>query len=48
MLRVAVGLTADEVGDVLGMTAAAVRVAQSRALARLRLLAGTLFDEVAA
>jgi RNA polymerase sigma-70 factor (ECF subfamily) len=39
VLRVAVGLSADEVGAVLGMTAAAVRVAQSRALARLRTLA---------
>lgn len=48
VLRVAVGMSADEVGEVLGMTAAAVRVAQSRALARLRNLAGNLFDEVAA
>lgn len=48
VLRVAVGLSAEEVGDVLGMTAAAVRVAQSRALARLRALAGTMFNEVAA
>jgi len=48
VLRVAVGLTAEEVGDVLGMSAAAVRVAQSRALQRLRALAGTMFDEVAA
>jgi RNA polymerase sigma-70 factor (ECF subfamily) len=48
VLRVAVGLSAEEVGGVLGMSAAAVRVAQSRALARLRSLAGTLFDEVAA
>ena len=48
VLRVAVGLSAEEVGDVLGMTAAAVRVAQSRALQRLRTLAGTQFDEVAA
>lgn len=48
VLRVAVGLSADEVGAVLGMTAAAVRVAQSRALARLRTLAGNEFDEVAA
>ena len=48
LLRVAVGLSAEEVGDVMGMSAAAVRVAQSRALARLRSLAGTLFDEVAA
>ncbi len=36
VLRVAVGLSAEEVGDVLGMTAAAVRMAQSRALSRLR------------
>jgi RNA polymerase sigma-70 factor (ECF subfamily) len=48
VLRVAVGLSAEEVGAVLGMSAAAVRVAQSRALARLRTLAGNLFDEVAA
>jgi RNA polymerase sigma-70 factor (ECF subfamily) len=48
VLRVAVGLSADEVGEVLGMTATAVRVAQSRALARLRMLASTLFDEAAA
>jgi RNA polymerase sigma-70 factor (ECF subfamily) len=48
VLRVAVGLSAEEVGEVLGMTATAVRMAQSRALARLRSLAGTLFDEVAA
>jgi RNA polymerase sigma-70 factor (ECF subfamily) len=48
VLRVAVGLSAEEVGDVLGMSAVAVRVAQSRALNRLRLLATTLFDEAAA
>ncbi len=48
VLRVAVGLTADEVGEVLGMTASAVRVAQSRALARLRMLAPSHFDEAAA
>jgi RNA polymerase sigma-70 factor (ECF subfamily) len=49
LLRVAVGLSAEEVGAVVGMTAPAVRVAQSRALARLRTLAGdTLGDEVAA
>jgi RNA polymerase sigma-70 factor, ECF subfamily len=48
VLRVAVGLSAEEVGGVLGMSAAAVRVAQSRALAKLRNLAGNLFDEVAA
>jgi RNA polymerase sigma-70 factor (ECF subfamily) len=48
VLRVAVGLSAEEVGEVLGMSAPAVRVAQSRALARLRTLAGDQFDEVAA
>ncbi|MFC3501618.1 RNA polymerase sigma factor ShbA [Micromonospora krabiensis] len=48
VLRVAVGLTAEEVGTILGMSAAAVRVAQSRALARLRTLAGDTLDEVAA
>ncbi|MEO3779402.1 RNA polymerase sigma factor ShbA [Micromonospora sp. B11E3] len=47
-LRVAVGLTAEEVGTILGMSAAAVRVAQSRALARLRTLAGERLGEVAA
>jgi RNA polymerase sigma-70 factor (ECF subfamily) len=47
VLRVAVGLSADEVGDVLGMSAAAVRVAQSRALTKLRALAGNQFNEVA-
>jgi RNA polymerase sigma-70 factor (ECF subfamily) len=47
VLRVAVGLSSEEVGEVLGMSAAAVRVAQSRALARLRTLAGERFDEVA-
>jgi RNA polymerase sigma-70 factor (ECF subfamily) len=36
VLRVAAGLSAEEVGEVLGMTAAAVRMAQSRALTRLR------------
>ena len=48
VLRVAVGLSAEEVGAVLGMSAAAVRVAQSRALARLRILARNTFDEVPA
>ncbi|MEV1289141.1 RNA polymerase sigma factor ShbA [Micromonospora sp. NPDC049679] len=48
ILRVAVGLPADEVGAVVGMSAAAVRVTQSRALARLRTLAGDTLDEVAA
>jgi RNA polymerase sigma-70 factor (ECF subfamily) len=40
ILRVAVGLSADETGSALGMTAGAVRVAQHRALTRLRILAG--------
>jgi RNA polymerase sigma-70 factor (ECF subfamily) len=48
LLRVAVGLPADEVGEIVGMTAPAVRVAQSRALARLRTLAGDTLGEVAA
>jgi RNA polymerase sigma-70 factor (ECF subfamily) len=48
LLRVAVGLSAEEVGEVVGMSAAAVRVAQSRALARLRRLAGDELGEVAA
>lgn len=39
VLRVAVGLSAEETGRALGMSAGAVRVAQHRALARLRLLA---------
>ncbi|NUT37566.1 MAG: RNA polymerase sigma factor ShbA [Hamadaea sp.] len=48
VLRVAVGLSADEVGSVLHMSATAVRVAQSRALAKLRTIAGDVFDEVPA
>lgn len=48
VLRVAVGLPAEEVGAIVGMSAAAVRVAQSRALARLRTLAGDTLGEVAA
>jgi RNA polymerase sigma-70 factor, ECF subfamily len=36
LLRVAVGLSAEETGRALGMSAGAVRVAQHRALARLR------------
>jgi len=48
VLRVAAGLSADEVAAIVGMTAAAVRVAQSRALARLRTLAGQSLPEVAA
>ena len=39
-LRVAAGLSADETAAVLGMSAGAVRVAQHRALARLRELIG--------
>src|SRR4051794_34376830 len=39
VLRVAVGLSADETGRALGMSAGAVRVAQHRALARLRAVA---------
>jgi len=46
VLRVAAGLSAEEVGGVLGMTATAVRVAQSRALARLRQLAPGALDGV--
>jgi RNA polymerase sigma-70 factor (ECF subfamily) len=38
-LRVAVGLSAEETGRALGMTPGAVRVAQHRALARLRAVA---------
>lgn len=40
LLRVAVGLTAEETGQMLGMSPGAVRVAQHRALTRLRALAG--------
>lgn len=36
VLRVAVGMSAEETGQALGMTAGAVRVTQHRALARLR------------
>jgi RNA polymerase sigma-70 factor, ECF subfamily len=39
ILRVVTGLSAEETGSVLGMSAGAVRVAQHRALARLRALA---------
>lgn len=38
-MRVIAGLTADETGHVLGMSAGAVRVAQHRAIARLRQVA---------
>ena len=40
LLRVAIGLTAEETGQKLGMSPGAVRVAQHRALSRLRDLAG--------
>jgi len=46
LLRVAVGLSAEEVGRALDMTAVAVRVAQSRALQRLRTLADGVLDPV--
>lgn len=46
LLRVAAGLSAEETGAALGMSAGAVRVAQHRALAKLRKLADTT-DEVA-
>ena len=39
ILRVAVGLSAEETGSALGMSSGAVRVAQHRALARLRTIA---------
>ena len=41
VLRVAVGLSAEETGRALGMSAGAVRVAQHRAVQRLRALAET-------
>ena len=43
LLRVAAGLSAEETGAALGMTSGAVRVAQHRALARLRALAAAEF-----
>jgi RNA polymerase sigma-70 factor (ECF subfamily) len=39
VLRVLSGMTAEETGRALGMSAGAVRVAQHRALARLRVIA---------
>ncbi|MFD0382959.1 sigma-70 family RNA polymerase sigma factor [Streptomyces stramineus] len=39
LLRVAIGMTAEETGQMLGMSPGAVRVAQHRALSRLRALA---------
>ncbi|WP_347352872.1 sigma-70 family RNA polymerase sigma factor [Intrasporangium sp.] len=48
VLRVAVGLSTQETADALGMTAGAVRVAQHRALTKLReLMAGRRAGEVA-
>lgn len=44
LLRIAVGLSAEETGRALGMTPGAVRVAQHRALSRLRVYAA---EEVA-
>lgn len=41
LLRVCGGLTAEETGSVLGMSPGAVRVAQHRALNKLRALAGS-------
>ncbi len=48
LMRVAVGLSAEEVGEILGMSAGAVRVTQHRALNKLRSLAAGVFDEVSA
>jgi RNA polymerase sigma-70 factor (ECF subfamily) len=48
VLRVAAGLSAEDVGAALGMSAAAVRMAQSRALARLRALVRESMGEVVA
>jgi RNA polymerase sigma-70 factor (ECF subfamily) len=48
LLRVVSGLSAEQAGAALGMTAGAVRVAQHRALARLRALAQGVELEVVA
>jgi RNA polymerase sigma-70 factor, ECF subfamily len=45
VLRVLAGLSAEETGHKLGMSAGAVRVAQHRALARLRVIAHEEFRE---
>ena len=45
VLRVAVGMSAEETGRALGMSAGAVRVAQHRAMQRLRAAAGTPTQE---
>ncbi|MER5608280.1 sigma-70 family RNA polymerase sigma factor [Micromonospora tulbaghiae] len=47
-LRISVGLPADQVGSILGMSATAVRTAQSRAVARLREVFASHSNEVAA
>jgi RNA polymerase sigma-70 factor (ECF subfamily) len=47
VLRVAVGLSAEETGRALGMSAGAVRVAQHRAVQRLRALAETPAGQIA-
>ena len=39
VLRVGAGMSAEETGNALGMTAGAVRVAQHRALTKMRQLA---------
>jgi RNA polymerase sigma-70 factor, ECF subfamily len=44
VLRVAAGMSAEETGRSLGMSAGAVRVAQHRALTRLRKLAASTED----
>lgn len=46
LLRVVVGKSAEETGAALGMSAGAVRVAQHRALARLRVLAAAEHEVV--
>jgi RNA polymerase sigma-70 factor (ECF subfamily) len=48
LLRVVAGLSAEQTGAALGMSAGAVRVAQHRALARLRALAAGADLEVVA
>ncbi len=48
LLRVAVGLSAEDAGAVLGMSSGAIRVAQHRALNRLRALAGDHINGVRA
>lgn len=48
VLRIMVGLSAEQAGVALNMSSGAVRLAQHRALKRLRAAAGTLLDEVTA